>query len=500
MGGAVTASSQEAADAGVRVLRAGGNAVDAAIAAAFAACVADPSNVGLGGYGGFMVVGRRGESARCVQFPLCAPSRTAPDGLARQYPDFGPACSSVPNVVAGLGRAARDFATLPWPTLLQPAIDLAHDGVVANTPTRRALELCRGLPFVAECFVLNEDGVGRDARLGFRQPALAATLETLAERGPEWFYDGPLARSAQHALHDAGSDTSLDDWLRRDDAIETVPAATFECEGLRICAPPLGLTGSACLFAMYAAASRVHAGLGLTHETAIAELAAAMASIWQYRFSTSSGNDFSRVDVARWVDDALAYGIESRVAPDVSHTAHLNAVDGNGTLAALSFTHGHAPFGGRWAIPASGVVMNAGMHNFTGSAAVRRNGRWLGVSNMTPTIADDTAGNRLAIGCPGARRIPSNVAMALAWHRLAGCNLQQAVSAGRVHAEDRTRVSCEIGRLGPARTQALRRRFAVVEDETGESYYGPLTAVCIAPTGIELALDDRLFGGFGGRA
>jgi gamma-glutamyltranspeptidase/glutathione hydrolase len=399
-----------------------------------------------------------------------------------------------------MGRAAGDFATLPWATLLQPAIELAHDGVVANAPTRRALELCRGLPFVAECFVFDEVGVGRDACLTFRQPALAATLETLADRGPAWFYDGPLARAAQRALGDAGSDTTLDDWARRDGAIETLPAAAFECGRLRIFAPPLGLTGSACLFAMYAAASRVHARLGLTDETAMAELAAAMASIWQYRFATSSGNDFSSVDAARWVDDALAYDAQSPVAPDVSHTAHLNAVDGDGTMAALSFTHGHAPFGGRWAIPGSGVIMNAGMHNFTGSAVFRRNGRWLGVSNMTPTIADDADGNRLAIGCPGARRIPSNIAMALAWHRLAGRDLQQAVSAGRVHAEDRTRVSCEMARLGPARTQALRRRFAIVEDEAGESYYGPLTALRYAPAGIDLALDDRLFDGFGARA
>jgi gamma-glutamyltranspeptidase / glutathione hydrolase len=62
-GGAVTASSQEAADAGVRVLCAGGNAVDGAIAAALATCVADPSNAGLGGYGGFMLVKRRGQPA-----------------------------------------------------------------------------------------------------------------------------------------------------------------------------------------------------------------------------------------------------------------------------------------------------------------------------------------------------------------------------------------------------------------------------------------------------
>jgi len=93
MRGAVTASSQEAADAGVHVLRAGGNAVDAAIASALVTGVANPSNAGLGGYGGFMLVGRRGERVRCIEFPLTAPSNRSPDTLVRQHAAFGPACS-----------------------------------------------------------------------------------------------------------------------------------------------------------------------------------------------------------------------------------------------------------------------------------------------------------------------------------------------------------------------------------------------------------------------
>jgi len=499
MRGAVTASSQEAADVGAHVLRAGGNAIDAAIAAAFATGVADPSNAGLGGYGGFMLVGRRREPVRCIEFPLTAPSNRSPDTLVRQYPQFGPACTAVPSVVAGLGSAAREFATLPWSTLVQPAIDLAREGVVANVTTRRALDLCRGLPFVTECFAVKEERFASGTRVTFRQPALAATLETLAQRGPDWFYAGPLAGAAQRALQGSGSDISPEDW-HREETIASVIAPVLDCNGLRISATSLGLSGSATLFAIYTAASRIAAHAPLTEPTSIADLASAMASIWQYRFATSDENDLSNADVERWVDDALAYRGERAVTADISHTAHLNAVDGEGTMVALSFTHGHAPFGGRWAIPGSGVIMNAGMHNFTGAAVVQRNGRWVGVSNMTPTIADDVDGSRVAVGCPGARRIPSNIAIALAWHRLAGCSLQQAVSAGRMHAEDRQRVSCETTRLGDACTEALRRRFPVVEDESGESYYGPLTAIRYSPAGIDLALDDRLFNGFGAYA
>ncbi|MGE5170385.1 MAG: gamma-glutamyltransferase [Rudaea sp.] len=499
LSGAVTASSREAADAGVQVLRAGGNAIDAAIAAALATCVADPSNAGLGGYGGFMLVERRGQPARSIQFPLCAPSNASPGTVSREYPQSGPGCSSVPNVVGGLARAMREFSTLPWSTLVQPAIALARDGVVANAPTRRALELCRGLRFVTECFVLQEEGFGDDRRLTFRQPALAATLESLADRGPEWFYHGPLGRAAQRASQTAERDTLLDDWLRQEESVDAIVAPTWECGGVRIFAAPVELSGSACLFAIFTAASRISARMGLAEGNAIAELASAMASIWQYRFAMS-GNDFSRVHISEWVNAALECGRAAPAPPDTSHTAHLNAVDGDGTLVALTFTHGHSQFGGRWAIPGSGVIMNAGMHNFTGSAVVQRNGRLFGVSNMTPTIAVAADGASWALGCPGARRIPSNIAMALAWHRFAGYGLQDAVRAGRLHAEDHAHVTFETSRLGAACGEALRARFPVVEEETGENYYGPLTAIRSTPTGFELALDDRLFNGFGARA
>jgi len=104
MSAAVTASTQHAADAGAEILRAGGNAMDAAVAAALATGVADPCNMGIGGYGGFLVVhdAATPERARCVQFPLCAPLGIAPAALARTYPEEGPECSAVPGVVAGL--------------------------------------------------------------------------------------------------------------------------------------------------------------------------------------------------------------------------------------------------------------------------------------------------------------------------------------------------------------------------------------------------------------
>ena len=491
MSGALTCSTREAADAGAEILRAGGNAVDAAVATALATCVADPANIGVGGYGGYLVIHEAG-NARCVQFPLCAPPDIATESLVRAYPEEGPECSSVPNVVAGLARALREFGRLSWADVSLPAIRLARDGVVANANTRLAFEQNQHRRFVGECFELEPKGA---RGFVFRQPALAATLERMAENGPGWFYEGPLADQACRAWREAGVQMRIEDWQRQPEAVEVVDAARFDVGGLSLHASPLGLSGAACMFATVAAGVRIGAN-GLETADGQAELAMAMARIWQYRFGAGSGNDFSGVDIARWVENALGSEAKGELpGREPAHTAHLNAADGRGMVAALTATHGPW-FGGRWAIPDSGVVMNGGMHNYTRGAMVRRGARWIGVSNMSPTIARDAGGNRIAVGGPGARRIPSNIGLVLARH-MSGKPLQDAVSAGRLHAEDATQVFFEAGRTDPALIDALRRRFTAVDPQSGHDYYGPLTALRVAAAGeVETALDDRAAKGY----
>ena len=489
MKSAVTASTREAAGAGAEVLRAGGNAVDAAIAAALATCVADPANCGIGGYGGYLVVHDARNGARCVQFPLWAPARRTPASLARAYPEEGPECSSVPNVVGGLARASSAMGRLAWSRVSEPAIRLAREGVVANANTRRAFEQNRHRRFMAECFEIHDD----DARgLVFRQPALAATFERMAEAGPGWFYEGPLGDAACRAFGAAGVDVSLADWRGEHEAVELLDAARFEVDGTTLFASTLGLSGSACVFATFAAASRL-GGEALATARGQAELASAMAGIWRHRFGAGAGNDFAGVEIARWVEEALAGAAGGAIAPsEAAHTAHLNVADASGMVAALTATHGPAWFGGRWAIPGSGVVMNGGMHNFTRPSLVRRGERWIGVSNMSPTVAGDAGGNRVVLGGPGARRIPSNIALVLARHLVAAAPLQRAVSAGRFHAEDRARAFYEAGRTDTQLVEELAGRFPAVEPQSGDDYFGPLTAIRVSVNGrVEAAVDDR---------
>ena len=498
MTAAVTASSQAAVDAGLGILRHGGNAVDAAVAAALASCVADPCNTGIGGYGGYMVVTRPHHPAACVRFGVWAPTTLTADALReRTFPETGPAASAVPNVIAGLAHALDEFGSFDWPTLVAPAAELAAHGVTANAATRAAFEECREESFISECFEFEE--VDDAGGLLFRQPRLAATLDRLAEHGPLWFYEGHLGELACEAWRGVGLDVPLGDWRNGPDAVETVPAARFAYDGHMVMSAPLGFSGSACLFAFLDAAQRIAADRPLDDPVALAALASNMASVWQYRFATPGGNDFEGVSIEDWIERALSHVPDvGMLGPAPGHTAHLNVLDAGGTLVALTFTQGPAWFGGRWSLGDSGIIMNAGMRNFSRTPPLAHGGRLFGVSNMSPTQMESSSGGRTAVGCPGARCIPANIALVLARLVCSGYDPVAAVAAGRLHAEEPEGVTFEKERLPDGVSAALKARFADVRDEDWRRYFGPLTAINVSPEGdVTIGLDDRVAPGFG---
>jgi len=500
VGGAVTGSSAEAVEAGIATLGAGGNAVDAAVAAGLASCAADPCNTGIGGYGGHMVVRAADGGFQCVDFNMWAPPALATEALRRPYPDQGPEASCVPNVVAGLARALAELGSIGWAAASAPAIGMAGDGVVANDTTARAFAGYRDRRFVAECFEIEERGTGAEgSRMTFRQPALARTLEAMAEYGPGWFYDGPLAAAACARFKDAGVPISADDWAAAPASVTLARPPQLELAGKRIVSAPLGTSGSACMFATVAACERVAGSHGLAGPSGMVGVAELMAATWQFRFATPDGNDFDGVAIADWVARALAHPLAAtRLAPAIGHTCHLNVMDAAGAAVALTFTHGPRWFGGAWAIPDSGVVMNGGMHLFNWQAPVAKFGRAYAVTNMAPALVEDAAAARIAIGCPGARRIPSIVGLALGRHLFGDVPLQAAVGAGRFHAEDARTVSVEAARLDRDVRASLAARFRQTVEESWRQYYGPLTAIRRQRDGrLSVALDDRETPGFG---
>jgi gamma-glutamyltranspeptidase/glutathione hydrolase len=489
---AVSASSSSAAEAGISILRQGGNAVDAAVATALASCIADCCNTGIGGYGGHMLVAPPGEAAVSIDFNMWVPAAHAD----RRPVGGGPRASVVPNVVAGLDRALAAMGTMSWAEVTAPAIALCADGVEANRTLQAAFAQVAGADFLAECFEIEPSASGEKASgFRFRQPALARTLEQMAARGPAWFYNGPIGSRAVAAMRAAGSDVTEAEWREAPQAVTIAQAPSMRIGEAVVYSTPLGTTGSLCMFGTLAAGAALAREQTLDSPEGITAWVSQIASMWSYRFGAPDGNRVSVDGLEGWIERAFASNMRAAIPKSTGHTCHLNTLDGDGMMAAVTLTHGPAWFGTRWAVPESSVVVNAGAHLLAGVAPVLVGLRAYAVTNMAPTIVRPGDGAALAVGCPGARRIPTILGVVLARHLFGGDDLQAAVSRGRFHAESRDLATVEAGRADASVVAALRKRFATVEEEGVEQYFGPFTGIRREAGGaISLGLDDRLSG------
>src|SRR5947207_12770478 len=220
MRGAVAAGHRLTAQAGASVLEAGGNAVDAAVAAAVVSWVAESPLTGPGS-GGFMLVHRaRDRSTRVFDFFVAVPGlglasreladmdRVAVDfsGGSTQIFHIGAASCAVPGAPVGLEDAHRSFGRLPWRDLFQPAIELARNGVELNNGQaylHAILDLIlRHSP--ESCAVYESNGERLVAGDTLVQHDLAQTLEHLAEEGTTDFYEGDLANQIAKHVRDHG--------------------------------------------------------------------------------------------------------------------------------------------------------------------------------------------------------------------------------------------------------------------------------------------------------
>lgn len=207
--GAVASQHPLATDAGLAVLRAGGNAVDAAVAVALTIGVVEPHLSGLGGDGFYHVLDGRSGASTVFNGSGAAPMAATPErylALGPRVPWRGALSISVPGALGGLAATHAAFGSMPWASLVQPAIDLAHDGFCATHHYRVFAGVGRprlqGDARSASVFLSN----GGPPPLGaiVRQPALAQTLQAIAREGSETFYRGPLARRIANGIERAG--------------------------------------------------------------------------------------------------------------------------------------------------------------------------------------------------------------------------------------------------------------------------------------------------------
>ena len=376
-----------AADAGASALAAGGTAVDAAVAAAFALCVVDPANCGLGGYGGFLLYAPPTGAPVRVDFNTWVPGRLDPSLLRvpGAVTDFAGGGASVapPAVVPGLLAAHDAFGRLPLAELVAPAIRLAADGFIVGFSAAQALRLHwqqtgGGEPEFARIFFPDGEPPAHGSRLV--QTDLAATLEAIAASGGEAFRAGAIVEAICLATRADGgflepADFAVDRVIIGAGETLTLPTAV-------VYGASRATSGAGILFP--ALESIDFGRLGPNREAAyVDEVGGALRAAWADRTRAAKA------------------GLEAR------HTTHLCTAAVDGGMVALTFTHG--PWCGSGVVAAgTGVLLNGGANLF----APGDDGP-LATTNMSPVILDVEAGERHALGATGGPRIPSFLTTAI---------------------------------------------------------------------------------------
>lgn len=458
-GGMVAAQHIGAAEAGAEILRAGGNAVDAAIATSLALAMVEPWMSGLGG-GGFLVVAKADGTAEVLDFGMKAPAALDPtayplsEGLDSDlfgWPGVvgdrnvrGPLSVAVPAQAAGLELAFERHASLPWRDLCAPAIALAERGLpltwhASLQITTAAADLAR---YEASAGHFLRGGVppvppvnGEPSWLP--TPALAQTLRRLAVAGPRDLIAGELAHLLVEDVRAAGGVLSLDDLAGHPARVaEPLPCRHGD---VRIHTPGGLSAGPTLEHALGLIAGKVPAGA----PGAGAYLAWAEALFEGYRH--------------RLAHHGHAGENDARTAC----TSHFCVLDAQGTMVALTQTLLSA-FGSKILSPRTGILLNNGIMWFDprpgGPNALAAGKRPL--SNMCPVVASRDGLPWLTIGASGGRRIMPAVLQIVSMLTDGGLDLESAFHTPRIDVSGGPEVTAD-PRLAPEILATLERRFTV---------------------------------------
>jgi gamma-glutamyltranspeptidase/glutathione hydrolase len=469
--GVVAAGEPLASEAGLEILRAGGNVVDAAVAVGFALAVTHPEAGNLGG-GGFLLY-RRGADGQTIfiDFREKAPRRATTDLYrgrdGKPAPEriaFGPLSVGVPGTVAGLCHAAERYGTLPLARLVTPAVRLARQGIAVSAPLADSLAEAWSWDTLSKdpgaSATFGRDGKPLTQGEVLRQPDLAKILEAIGERGTAAFYRGAYAERLAGGLQALGGVLETAD-LAGYRPVERPPLRGRFGDLEIVTAPPPSAGGTLLLMMLNMLQDRSLEKLGHNSSAFIHLAAEAMRRAFADRAAYLGDPDFTEVPVARLIDPAYAgrrwNGFDAeratpseRLGPGLAqagggrHTTHYSVLAANGDAVAVTTTINWS-YGSGILIPGTGVLLNNEMDDFSlapdtpnlyglvGSEpnAVAPGKRML--SSMTPTIVTRGGRTWLVLGSPGGSQIPNVVLQVVLNRSVFGMSLRDAVAAPRFH-------------------------------------------------------------------
>jgi len=484
--GMVATDEELGSQAGVEILKRGGNAVDGAVAVAFALAVVEPAAGNIGG-GGFMLVRLADGRTTFFDYREVAPGKATRDmyiktdgTLDKELSVIGYKSVAVPGTVAGLELALKTYGKLKLADVLAPAIHLAEDGFPVSEKLARQLDGERAelQQFNLSRRIFLNDGKMFHPGDTFKQPELAATLKRIAKNGAAEFYRGETAKMLVDDMNRMGGLITLEDLAQYQPKVREALRANYEFDGHKwdvITSPPPSSGGVAIIEAM----NMLHDVplKGWDDAQSVHMVVETMRRVFADRAAYLADPDFSKVPVEGLTSDCYAKELASTIDPehasssktvkagtphicgvsasneaapqaisvnDGPHTTHFSVVDAAGNAVASTYTLNNSY--GSHVTSTAGFLLNDEMDDFTTQPGVPNalfgliqsdaNAIAPGhrpLSSMTPTILVRDGKLSFVTGSPGGPTIISATMLSvLNWMRL-GMDAQAAINAPRFH-------------------------------------------------------------------
>jgi len=507
--GMVAAAHPQASQVGVDILKAGGNAVDAAVAVGFALGVLEPNASGIGG-GGFMLIwlaesrkiifidfrDRAPGSATEDMFELDDRGKVKPDSRGFNPVVVGGRSVAVPGEVDGLLLALDSFGTMSRTQVMQPAIDHAEKGIPVSTvlagiisehydvlatfPASEKIYLTDGFPKETGEIIFNRD--------------LAKSLRLIADKGPDGFYRGPVAQSIVDAVRADGGIMTMEDLASYEVSIRTPVTGNYRGYEV-ISASPSSSGGTHVIELLNIMENLDLEDMGFNSAESIHYWAEAMKLMYADRAEFMADTDFvdvplkgltskqyARSQFAR-IDGESVTEIQTAGDPwptESGSTTHFSVVDAAGNMVACTKTINHF-FASGITAPGTGILLNDQMDDFDkrpGQANSIAGGK-RPLSSMSPTLMLKDGLPFATIGSPGGKRIISTVALLISNLVDYDMDIQAAIDAPRFNNYEKGGLKIESRIPADIQESLVQKGHELVLKKDFDLYFGGAQGVVI---------------------
>jgi len=484
--GMVISSHPDASDAGIEVLKNGGNAFDAAVAASFMVCVVDPANTSIGGYGGSLVAysseldrvfsinfdSRAPAKARADMFELISSS----DGSTSVKDDaniFGANSVGVPGILRGLDLALKKYGTMPISRVVSRSIETARKGFVVNESNSSSIleviDPLRRDDFKITAKLMMPKGRAPKAGEVLANPELSESLSIIADEGVDSFYSGSLCSKIVEYLDSCGG-LLAEEEMQRYRPIESKPLA-ISYHGYRIHTPPLCSGGLSSLQILKVAENLSVAKAKQRSAEYFHSLLEIMKLCWRERLSKLGDPEFIQLDqkaqlsgkIIEELSDEARISIENTGRGQIlstsrkSSTSHICASDVEGNFVSMTHTLGGS-LGSLMTVPGTGIVLGHGVSRFDprpghpNSVGPQKQP----LHNMCPMLMTKDDQIVAAFGVPGGRTIVNNMVQFVLDMVDYAMSPRTALAFPRIHVESAEPVQVEAS-IGKPMIAKLRK-------------------------------------------